>query len=61
MKETIKPKHFEKWGVSTDIIIVVVYEKFKLDACGITLVKMAPLEYNIQGEYGTLLFQDILT
>ena len=45
VRKTIKPKHFKR-SVETDIVILVMYEPFKLTECGVRLVKMAPLNYD---------------
>ena len=52
VRKTIKPKHFKR-SVETDIVILVMYEPFKLTECGVRLVKMAPLNYDYRkiGEY----------
>ena len=51
MEKSYKPNGFERWSVSTDIIILVMYEPFRYTACGIKPVKLAPPKYKI-GEYG---------
>ena len=51
MEKSYKPNGFERWSVSTDIIILVMYEPFIYTACGVKPVKLAPPKYKI-GEYG---------
>ena len=41
MERSYKPNGFEKWSVSTDIIILVMYEPFTFTACGVKPVKLA--------------------
>ena len=51
VEKSYKPNGFERWSVSTDIIILVMYEPFIYTACGVKPVKLAPPKYKI-GEYG---------
>ena len=51
MERSYKPTGFEEWSVSTDIIILVMYEPFTFTACGVKPVKLARPDDKIREYY----------
>ena len=51
MEKSYKPEGFENWEVSTDIIILVLYEPFRYTECGVKPVTLARPNDRI-GKYG---------